>query len=210
MKAARIVFPGFWFGHSNLQEAEALCHILACYLLTLAEACLADALCAGRVVLIVELHCFGLLGEGNAYAHLAHRIARARDGFKDCAEEDTAGSEHADVDDTDGFAVDDVRRELCALPALMSVGEDADVCLDHSRDFGIHIAVPPRRASLVGIGTGTVERSLGTYLIERLSLASDKHTLLDTAGYPGIEVPELDEFLFCRKADREQAADYGK
>ncbi len=24
MKAARIVFPGFWFGHSNLQEAEAL------------------------------------------------------------------------------------------------------------------------------------------------------------------------------------------
>ena len=151
MNLAVGIFPAL------LQQTCDLSHVLSSNLLAPAEACLTDAFAAWRFEFVIELHCLWLLGEGNAHTHLAHRIARASDGFNDTAQEKASGGKGADIDHTDSFAVDKVSIEFGTLSAFMRIGIDADIGLDNSRHFGIDVAAPPRRTALIGVGSGAVE-----------------------------------------------------
>ena len=69
---------------------------------------------------------------------------RTGDGLEKRTQKQAAGSKNADVDDAYGLTLDDVRTQFCTLSALMCVGIDADICLDHSGHFCIDIAICPR------------------------------------------------------------------
>ena len=157
-----------------LQEADTLSHISPFDGARLAEARLLNArITLRRFILIVELDSPRATGVWNTHVDLRHRVSRIRYRFQHGARVDAASGKHTDIDNANGFATDNMGGEFHTLPRTVAVGINADIRLDHSGHLGIDIAIGPRRATLIGECTCSVEGPLRPHLIERLGVATD-------------------------------------